>query len=297
MQRRTLLSSLTAVGTVAIAGCSNSSAPASDPESTETEEKPQEPFVAYTDVYNPLPALPVLPQVRNPTDEIVERKLWIQLVSEEGEPLARRSKIVELVPTSNGLAAAIPFSFTEVVFSGKDIDIDSTKTSLTATDAESPGEMEQTGVEPFADSTAKVPAEHENKLEVATVVGEAVADGEKIGILRAELSPRKGSDPIDLNKMMYTIATQTKATSINGDSNDTNGLSYSPYQSLENNTTILSGRNDIMVAEFDLTNISGMTPMGERTELRLVLRSPSGGSSYERLQAPSKIDKDKSYIL
>lgn len=293
MQRRTLLSSLTAVGTVGIAGCSNSSAPASAPESTETEEKPQEPFVAYTDVTFPLV---VLPQVRNPTNEIVERKLWIQLVSEESEPLARRSKIVELVPTSNGSAAAIPFFFTEVEFSSRDIDFDSTKTTLTATDTESPEEMEQTGVENFAESTAKVPTRNLNKLEVGNVVGEAAADGEKIGILQARVYPRLGSDPINLNKMIYTIATQNKAISINGNSNDTNGLSYSPIQSLENDTTILS-EHEVMYAEFDLTNISGVTPMGEGTELTLVLRSPSGGFSYTRFSAPSKIEKSNAYVM
>lgn len=37
MQRRTLLSTLTVVGTVTIAGCSNSSEPASDPEDGESE--------------------------------------------------------------------------------------------------------------------------------------------------------------------------------------------------------------------------------------------------------------------
>lgn len=298
MQRRTLLSSLTAVGTVAIAGCSNSSTPASgpestqteeasDPESTQTEERPQEPLVVDTNVET-APLRRAGAQVRNPTDEIVERKLWIQLVSKEGEPLERRSKIVQLVPTSNSSAAAIPFEFTEVAFSGGDIDIDSTKTALTATDAEPPGEMEQTGVE-FTESS--------DKVDIGKVVGKAADEGKKIKFVNMPLRLAAGSDPIDLKEMMYTISTPTKTTSIRGNPNEMDGLSFRRYQSLENDTTILADQRDLMIVEFDLTNISGVNPIGEASEIVLVAQSPTSVQSWKYAQTPSNIYQDEGYIL
>jgi hypothetical protein len=95
---------------------------------------PEQPLIVGTNVET-TPQVRVSPQVRNPTDETVERRLWVRVADKDGGTLATRSKIVTLNPTGEGAPSTIPFFFNDVAWSGTDVDTDNTEAALTATDA------------------------------------------------------------------------------------------------------------------------------------------------------------------
>ncbi|ESS09278.1 MAG: hypothetical protein A07HN63_00961 [uncultured archaeon A07HN63] len=99
---------------------------------------PEQPFIVTTNVQTS-PRVRVSPQIRNPTDETVDRRVWVRVASKDGGTLATRSKTVNLPPTGDEEApGTTPFFFTNVAWSGTEVDTDNTEAALTATDAESP---------------------------------------------------------------------------------------------------------------------------------------------------------------
>jgi hypothetical protein len=98
---------------------------------------PEQPFIVSTDVQTS-PRVEVTPKVRNPTDETVERRLWVRVADKDGGTHATKDKIVTLNPTGEGAPSPIPFFFTNVAWSGTEVDTENTEAALTATDAGSP---------------------------------------------------------------------------------------------------------------------------------------------------------------
>ena len=52
-----------------------------------------------------------------------------------------------------------------------------------------------------------------------------------------------------------------------------------------------------MVAEFDLVNVSGISPLEESETYSLIAQAPAGGQSYKEVKTPRNIETDSSYIL
>jgi hypothetical protein len=105
-------------------------------EDEETQDGPKEPLVVGVNV-QASPQIRVSVDIRNPTDETVERRLWVRVASKDGGTLATRSRVATLSPTG-GEPAVIPFLFDGVAWSGNAVNTDDTEAVLTATDAESP---------------------------------------------------------------------------------------------------------------------------------------------------------------
>jgi hypothetical protein len=98
------------------------------------ESGPQEPVVESINVETS-PQIRVVPQVRNPTNERVERQVWVRVASDDGGTLVTESQNVN-IPA--GESAPVPFIYDNVAWSGTDVDTDNTEARITATDAESP---------------------------------------------------------------------------------------------------------------------------------------------------------------
>jgi archaellin len=118
-----------------------------------------------------------------------------------------------------------------------------------------------------------------------------------ISHLNVSISLASGSDPVNISEASYAMETTNNATFVNGNPNSQTGLIFYREQSLKDDTTILSEQSDVMIVGFNLTNISGITPLEENGELKLIVNSPAGAQATTEVTTPNKIKKGKSYIL
>jgi archaeal flagellin N-terminal-like domain len=143
-------------------------------------------------------------------------------------------------------------------------------------------------------------AEVSDVLQIGKVVGFETGDNDnEIEEVNATFRLASGSDPINLSQASYTFATNGFASVVNGNP-DVNGNVTTHYQlqGLDPDTHILSDQEDLMVVNFNLTNMSGDLQAIETTQkLTIIAQAPAGGQSYKELQAPRQIDDGESYIL
>jgi flagellin FlaB len=123
------------------------------------------------------------------------------------------------------------------------------------------------------------------------------ADNREIEVLNATMRLASGSDPINLSKASYTIQTNGYASVVSGNNDTNDGINFYQVQSLENDTRIIGDQEDLMVVQFDLTNISGVEPLEDSWEFQIVSQAPAGGDSYTALETPRRIFENESYIL
>ena len=126
---------------------------------------------------------------------------------------------------------------------------------------------------------------------------------EHITHVNASVRLASGSNPINLSQASYTLATNGNASVVNGnpkigDDDGTDRIKFYRTQGFEDEeSTTLKDQEDLMIVNFNLTNISGINPIDEATKITFVAQAPSGGQSYKQLKAPRNIDSAESYIL
>ena len=144
-------------------------------------------------------------------------------------------------------------------------------------------------------------AEVSDVVQVGEVIGLETNANNTIDTLNASVRLAAGSDPINLSKVSYTIETDGEATVVNGANTSagtaSDGIEFYPRQGLEDGTDTISDQNDLMVVEFSLTDISGVSPLNESESITFISQAPAGGSTYKQLQAPRRIENNSAYIL
>jgi flagellin FlaB len=145
---------------------------------------------------------------------------------------------------------------------------------------------------------AETTSEVSDRLQIGNVVGDTNATGkiEKIETLNASVRLAAGSDPINLTKASYTIASSTSATMVSGN-NSTDEINFYRTQSLDDDTRILADQEDLMTVQFNLSNISGIDQLEDGSKLTIITSAPAGGKSYKQASAPKRIRAGESYIL
>jgi flagellin FlaB len=144
-------------------------------------------------------------------------------------------------------------------------------------------------------------AEVSDVVQIGKVVGfENGDDDDEIEDVNVTVRLASGSDPINLSDASYTFATNGFASVVNGN-NRTNSDVVTMYQLQgfeDEDSLILSDQEDLMVVNFNLTNMSGdLAPLETSQKLTIVAQAPAGGQSYTEVQAPRQIDDGESYIL
>lgn len=135
-------------------------------------------------------------------------------------------------------------------------------------------------------------------FNLGKVVGSETTGNGEIDELNASVRLASGSDPINVSEASYTIETGGNATVVNGNEDQTSGISLISIQGLEDNTTkTLSDQDDLMLVRFSLDNIPELSQLEESESITLIAQAPSGGSTYKKLQAPRYIENNNSYIL
>ena len=134
-------------------------------------------------------------------------------------------------------------------------------------------------------------------IEVGDVVGTAGTDENRITTLNASLILSAGSDPINVSEASYTLATGDNATIVNGNSKLNDGVRFVQRQGVDGSATTLSDQDDMIIVQFNLTNISGVEPLEPSVKVTVITQSPSGGKSFTQVRAPRQIKAGDSYIL
>jgi len=117
---------------------------------------------------------------------------------------------------------------------------------------------------------AETTSEVSDRLQIGNVVGITNASGkEKIELLNASVRLAAGSDPINLTKASYTLASSESATIVSGN-NSTEQLEFYRKQSLDEDTRILADQEDVMVVEFNLSNITGIEQLDDGSKLTMI---------------------------
>ncbi|ESS08395.1 MAG: archaeal flagellin N-terminal-like domain protein [uncultured archaeon A07HN63] len=110
---------------------------------------------------------------------------------------------------------------------------------------------------------AETTSEVSDRLQIGNVVGLTNNTGkEKIELLNASVRLAAGSDPINLSKASYTIASSENASIING-SQAGDAVNFTRKQSLDTTTSILADQEDLMVVSFNLTLIDGINQLDD----------------------------------
>lgn len=136
-------------------------------------------------------------------------------------------------------------------------------------------------------------------IQIGKVVGsDTDAVDQQLEVLNASVRLASGSSPINLSKASYTIETNGNASVVNGNPNQNDGIRFYTVQGFaDTDTSTISDQQDLMIVQFNLTNISGVEPLNESTRVKFVAQAPAGGSTFKRLQAPRGIRNGESYIL
>jgi flagellin FlaB len=144
-------------------------------------------------------------------------------------------------------------------------------------------------------------AEVSDVIQVGKIIGLETNANKTIDTLNASVRLASGSDPINLSKVSYTIETAGEATVVNGENTSagtaSDGIEFYQKQGLADGADTLSDQNDLMVVEFALTDISGVSPLNESESITFISQAPAGGTTYKQLQAPRQIENNSAYIL
>jgi archaeal flagellin N-terminal-like domain len=144
---------------------------------------------------------------------------------------------------------------------------------------------------------AETTSEVSDRLQIGNVVGLTNNTGkEKIELLNASVRLAAGSDPINLSKASYTLASSDSATIVSGNQTG-DEINFTRKQSLDTTTSIIADQEDLMVVSFNLTLIDGINQLDDGSKLTIITSAPAGGKSYKQASAPKRIRADESYIL
>ena len=139
--------------------------------------------------------------------------------------------------------------------------------------------------------------EANSKLDDTQIASLPEAENKTITHINASLRLASGADPINLSKASYTIGTDDSASVVSGNNYTNDAVKFYQLQSIDEDSTILADQEDMMVVEFNLSNVTGVDPLKDGQKLQIVTQAPAGGSSYIQLKTPKRIFEGESYIL
>ena len=141
-------------------------------------------------------------------------------------------------------------------------------------------------------------AEVSDVVKIGEVVGYNVDSDNSIEELNTTIRLASGSDPINMSEASYTISSPSgNATVVNGNNNQNDGINHFQKQGLEDGVSIISDQEDLLIVQFDLTNVNGVEPLNASENVKLVAQAPAGGQTFTELKTPRRIFENESYIL
>jgi len=152
-------------------------------------------------------------------------------------------------------------------------------------------------------------AEVSNVVQVQEVVGFEAnvkqdpstnpAESETITHINASLRLASGADPVNVSKGSYTISSpRGEATVVNGNENKNDAVDYFRVQGMDSDDgTVLKDQEDLLTAQLNLTEESGISGLEESESIKLIYQAPAGGQTFKELKTPRNISENDSFIL
>ena len=138
-------------------------------------------------------------------------------------------------------------------------------------------------------------------LRITDIIGTANTSGgtTEIETLEAKIRLASGADSVEMNETSYTIATMgdTNAATVVSGNESTTGISYNQSQGLAAGETTLTDQDQVIIAKFDLTNISEVNTLAADDRVSISIEAPAGGRTVTEKQAPGQLNDGGSYVL
>ena len=125
------------------------------------------------------------------------------------------------------------------------------------------------------------------------------AENDTITHVNASLRLASGSDPINVSKGSYTISSpRGEATVLSGNNRTNDAVEYYQVQGMDSDDgTVLKDQEDLITAELNLTEQSGISGLAESESIKFIYQAPAGGQTFKELKTPRNIEEESSYIL
>jgi len=144
-------------------------------------------------------------------------------------------------------------------------------------------------------------SEVSDKIQISDVIGTANTSGgtTEIETVEAKIRLVSGADSVEMNETSYTIATlgDTNAATVVSGNESTTGVSYNQSQGLGDGETTLTDQNQVIIATFDLTNISDLNTLAANDQISISVEAPAGGRTVIKKQAPGQLEDGSAYVL
>jgi len=144
-------------------------------------------------------------------------------------------------------------------------------------------------------------SEVSDKIQISDVIGTANTSGgtTEIETVEAKIRLVSGADSVEMNETSYTIATlgDTNAATVVSGNESTTGVSYNQSQGLADGETTLTDQNQVIIATFDLTNISDLNTLAANDQISISVEAPAGGRTVIKKQAPGQLEDGSAYVL
>lgn len=156
-----------------------------------------------------------------------------------------------------------------------------------------------TGAKGTTTETDEVTAEIERGVEIKGLVGAVNNDGDKIKNLEIKLGLVSGSEPVNLSELKYTIGLPEESVVINGNPGQTDGLDVRWVEGLEQDSTVLSDPEDLVVINLELSNISRVEPIKSDVSFTISIDVPNGSFFRTAFLTPKqeKLEKSGEYVF
>jgi len=116
--------------------------------------------------------------------------------------------------------------------------------------------------------------------------------------LNATMRLASGSDPINVSKNSYTLSSPKGSAAVfSGNPNENDGVTLYRKVNLEPDTDIIAEQDEMMVVQFNLTEINGVNALGPSERVKLVSQAPAGGNTYKEIKVARRVFEGDTYIL
>ena len=141
-------------------------------------------------------------------------------------------------------------------------------------------------------------AEVSNVLQFGEIVGYNTDSDNVIEELNASVRLASGSDSINVTEASYTLSSPSgNATVVNGNNDQNGGITHFQKQGMEDDVSILSDQEDVLIVQFNLEDIKTVEPLEASQNVKLIAQAPAGGNTFTELKTPRRVFENESYIL
>ena len=140
--------------------------------------------------------------------------------------------------------------------------------------------------------------EANTKYSESEISSSSNVENNTITHLNTTMRLASGSDPINISKASYTLSSPKGSAAVfSGNPNENDGVTLYQKVNLDPDTKIIAEQDEMMVVQFNLTEINGVNALGPSERVSLIAQAPAGGNTYKEIKVPRRVFEGDTYIL